>query len=974
MAKRVISEYYTFDPSTKTVTIPNRIIPREHLLLVVHSTSNTVLYNFSDPDLGLPSYICPFSSTGTRFTLSADTSTYGSGDALLIMEDIPEERVTVAEVMQDPTNKIRVAAPESLIDTDFEYGLQPIKWESLTTLNNIPAYFYRGGANSLNITAGGVQGGNQTPRSTMTVTTATAHGLNTSDVVNVSYTTNTDAEGSFVVLTVPSTTTFTYTAKGQINGNVATSATTIQGGANFDISGTPLRFITGLITSDNGAASPGSILTVNTTGKHGLSPGAPLFINSATTTTINGAYNVLDVPTPTSFRYQTPGVQTGSVSPTSGSVVIFPRPEANFVHRPSDGGVMINTNNVQQGIAAIRQSRRYFRYQSGKGLQMSTGTKLTPSYDINTISSIGTSVTIAIQQNTSFASGVTIVVEGVEVNAGAINPYNGTFTIAAVSSLSTSRTFSFFTTTSSTDTAPGGAQAQVTIRNWRGASNRVGIFDAQNGFYFEYDGQTLFAVRRRSIRELSGTVTATTGSTTVTGVNTKFHKQLTVGDYVVIRGQSYLVVAIDSATSLEISPAYRGATVSGVRMNITENVRTPQSQWNLDRCDGTGPTGYNLDITKMQMCYIDYTWYGAGFCRFGFRTTNGDVVFCHKVANNNVNNQAYMRSGNLPARYEVTNIGPFTRLLSGSTSNFGVNLASGDTTIVIDDAEYWATSGTIQVQQGANVEIMTYSTKTFNSTLNAWNLGGINRRQFGANTSNLTFIPSEFEGGTLGTSSQCSVVYITCDCAPMIMHWGTSVIMDGGFDQDRNIQFAYAKTAGALTIAANTSVALLSLRLAPSVDNSITGQFGAREIVNRMQLQTKSMGLVANTSVQVLGILNPTTFGGTNAPALPGAWTITSVVSTIGIASLAQVIDHTGTTVTVTGGEQIFGFVAGAAGDTYDISEVRDLGTSIVSGDGSTRTPGYPNGPDILTIVVRNTNAGPAVLSNLRLSWTEAQA
>lgn len=973
MAKRIVSEYYTFNPATRTITIPDRIIPREHLLLVTNVATNTVLYNFSDPDLNITSYTCPFSSTGTQFVLNYDTSAMGTSNAISILEDIPEDRVTVAEVMQDPTNKIRVAAPQSLIDTDFEYGLQPIKWESLTTLNNVPSYFYRGGGNSLNINPGGVQGGNQSPRSTMTVTTATPHGLTTSDVINVSYTTNTDAEGSFVVLTVPSTTTFTYTAKGQINGNVTLSATTIQGGANYDVAGTLSRIITGLITSDNGAASPGSILTVVTTGKHGLAPGAPLFINSATTTTINGAFNVLDVPTPTSFRFQTPGIQTGTVSPTSGSVVIFPRPEANFVHRASDGGVMINTNNVQQGVAAIRQSRRYFRYQSGKGIQMSTGTKLTPSYDINSISSIGTSVTIGIQQVPSIASGVTIVVEGVEVNAGATNPYNGTFTVTAVSSLSTSRTFTYNMTTSSTDTAPGGATAQVSVKNWKGASNRVGIFDAQNGFYFEYDGQTLFAVRRRSIRELSGTITATQGATTITGVNTKFHKQLTMGDYVVIRGQSYLVVAVDSATSLEISPAYRGATVSGVRMNITENIRTPQSSWNLDKCDGTGPTGYNLDVTKMQMCYIDYTWYGAGFVRFGFRTTDGNVVFCHKVANNNVNNQAYMRSGNLPTRYEVTNIGPFTRLISGSTSNFGVTLASGDTTMVVKDAEYWASSGSIMVSQGTNVEIMTYGGKAFNSTLNAWNLTGLNRRQFGANTSNLSFVPSEFEGGTAGTSSQCGIAYITCDCAPMIMHWGTSVIMDGGFNDDRNIQFAYAKQAN-VTINANTSIAILSLRLAPSVDNSIGAQFGNREVVNRMQLQTASMGFVANTSVQVLGILNPVTFGGTNAPTLPGAWTITSVVSTIGVGSLAQVIDHTGNTVTVSGGEQIFGFVTAAAGDTYDISKVRDLGTSIISGDGSTRTPGYPNGPDILTIVIRNTNAGPAILSNMRISWTEAQA
>jgi hypothetical protein len=97
-------------------------------------------------------------------------------------------------------------------------------------------------------------------------------------------------------------------------------------------------------------------------------------------------------------------------------------------------------------------------------------------------------------------------------------------------------------------------------------------------------------------------------------------------------------------------------------------------------------------------------------------------------------------------------------------------------------------------------------------------------------------------------------------------------------------------------------------------------------------------------------------------------------VSTIGTASLAQIIDHTGNTVTVTGGEQIFGFVTNQGADNYDISQVRDLGTSIISGNGSQKTPGYPNGPDILTIVLRNTTATAQNIANLRISWTEAQA
>ena len=37
---------------------------------------------------------------------------------------------------------MRVSEPQSLIDTDFEYGTQPTKWETITLLNGRPTAFY----------------------------------------------------------------------------------------------------------------------------------------------------------------------------------------------------------------------------------------------------------------------------------------------------------------------------------------------------------------------------------------------------------------------------------------------------------------------------------------------------------------------------------------------------------------------------------------------------------------------------------------------------------------------------------------------------------------------------------------------------------------------------------------------------------------------------------------------------------------
>jgi len=994
MAKRIIPDYYQFDPINKRITIPNRVFQRQQLLLVVNESSNTVLFNFSDPDLYATSYTAPYSSSatsiGTQFTLAYNTTAMNTTDTISIMMDEISEFLTTTEVLQDPTNKLRTASPQSLIDTDFEYGLQPIKWEAYTTLCNYPSYYLKSGGNSLNVVALVADGTN--PRSLATLNTgAIAHNLNTGDLVSIQYAAQYVANGVFPVLNVLSSGSIQFRLKGSATGTLVSSYTQVQGGSLFDSNNQTsvlalstnqgISFTTTTLDTLGGGGSGATVL-VNTAYKHGLNPGSPILVNSSATTTANGVWFIYDVPTPTSFRYQMPGYSAGSSSTIidTSIITLAVRPEANFVHRAPDGGIMIASQNLQHGIAGIRQTRRYFRYQSGKGIQLSTGTKFAPNYEIAGVSSIGTTAVLTIAEAVTIGSGCTIQVEGVKVNAGTTNYYNGTFLVQDVYQSSQIITYTMAGTPA--DKIPGANPTPyASVKNWQGAVVRVGLFDAQNGFYVEYDGLNWYVVRRSSVRELMGQATVTNGSSIITGsafLSPKWSKQLNPGDYIVIRGQNYLVNAIDSDTQIQVSPAYRGPTLQNVRVNLTQNLKVPQTSWNIDRCDGSGPTGFTLDPTKMQMVYIDYTWYGAGFIRWGFRTTDGNVTYVHKMQNNNVNNVAYMRSGNLPARYEVNNVGPCTQLVgNNTTSTGGAFLAAQTDTLLVKDGTYFPNSGTVILIQGTtSTEVLSYTAKTAVSisgdTYHA--LTGLSRRLLGASTSNSTFLPTEFFGGTAGFSSICSVNYITCNTAPIVMHWGSSVIMDGGYDDDRSVAFAYTKQGAGLNVPANTSIALLSIRLAPSVDNSQTGQFGVKDIVNRMQLQTRSLGIATNTSVQILGVLNPSFPASATKPTFPGDWSVTSLVVSIGTGSLAQIIDHTGTTTIIQGGEQIFGFVTGNSADNYDISRVRDLGTSILSGDGSNKTPGFPNGPDVLTIVIKNSGGAPAQVNNIRLSWTEAQA
>lgn len=103
-----------------------------------------------------------------------------------------------------------------------------------------------------------------------------------------------------------------------------------------------------------------------------------------------------------------------------------------------------------------------------------------------------------------------------------------------------------------------------------------------------------------------------------------------------------------------------GSTLSVViRSKATGSVvDTPvtQANWNIDKMDGTGASGINIDTTKGQIFFIDFEWLGVGRVRFGF-FINGIPYYVHHVNHANISSTVYMSTPNLPLRYEITNSG-----------------------------------------------------------------------------------------------------------------------------------------------------------------------------------------------------------------------------------------------------------------------------------------------------------------------------
>ena len=584
-------------------------------------------------------------------------------------------------------------------------------------------------------------------------------------------------------------------------------------------------------------------IKVEFTDNHGLVPGdtilAAITSSGGGHDLCSGPFYVNEVPSLTSLLYT--ARTTGNVS---GSLAgkIYPRTDSFYRHRPFDGGVQLGTGSPAHGAQAVRQSKKYIRYQSGKGIMYTTGALFAPNYDLRSAISNGTAVGSIITLKTDdlnhgFQVGAQVQIRGITSTG-----YNGHYVVASIID---EITFTVIATQVLQHTnAEFGDQPVVSLYKWKGATVRAGAFDDQNGIFIQYDGDVVSCGLRSSTYQIAGTVTATPDSNTLNGTNTKFTEQLKVGDRIVIRGMCHLVTEIDDDSTLYMNPDYRGVTtVSNVKAALTKEILIPQSQWNIDRADGTGKSGYNTDITKMQMMGFQYSWYGAGFIDWMFRGPDGNFVFLHRLKNNNMNNEAFMRSGNLPVRYEVIN--------EGARGRVAIAMDSSQETMTLEDGTLFPSSGTLIM----NNEIINYNNKSGNL------LTGLTRAATHTNFaggSQRTYTAGDAISHTRGSG----VVLLSTTATPQINHWGSAFLTDGGFDEDRGYLFSWQEKE--IEISTDKS-AIFLIRLSPSVSNSVTGDLGERELINRAQLLLKNIeittqGGTASQGVIVEGVMNPKNF------------------------------------------------------------------------------------------------------------------
>jgi hypothetical protein len=297
--------------------------------------------------------------------------------------------------------------------------------------------------------------------------------------------------------------------------------------------------------------------------------------------------------------------------------------------------------------------------------------------------------------------------------------------------------------------------------------------------------------------------------------------------------------------------------------------------------------------------------------------------------------------------------------------------------------------------------------------------------------------------------------------------------MDGNFNGDEGFSFTYNRSNYGLPATAGASQTAFLMRLAPSVSNSVIGDLGQRDLINRAQLTLETLTVnVSAGRYLVTGILNPNNIdsantawaglnnagggfqpsftqfavaprysnestGGVQAAPLntvggfqrSGVMTLSAAVRTFSGLSLTNISSSgTGANVTVqlqagkttysttttsitvqnpgtgyavgdtvkilgtalggsttandlfltvaavsadvTGGERLFAIPIQATGvNNLDLRQIKQIGQSSIPGTGT-----YPNGPEVLAVVITALSAQSGPVGEIQLSFQESQA
>jgi len=255
----------------------------------------------------------------------------------------------------DPVTKLRVSQPQTMMDTDFEYGLQPTKWETVELINNTPSFFSASGdttiPNLLDVTT--TAGSRE-----VKVTTSLPHGLAVGIPLNVTGTKSLTADGAYIINSVPDSTTFTYLGKQNqlTTASIIDLYTSLITGQFFQGSQIKIADSEGIVTN----AASVSTLTVTTDSPHGFGVNTPFYFLNLNST-VSQEFDASNTGAKTFDSSNTATAQSFDGSNSLTKVVI------NLNNTPIAGGAtsaIVTVNTTTDTISVSHSTENFV----GKGI------------------------------------------------------------------------------------------------------------------------------------------------------------------------------------------------------------------------------------------------------------------------------------------------------------------------------------------------------------------------------------------------------------------------------------------------------------------------------------------------------------------------------------------------------------------------------------------------------------------------------
>jgi len=137
------------------------------------------------------------------------------------------------------------------------------------------------------------------------------------------------------------------------------------------------------------------------------------------------------------------------------------------------------------------------------------------------------------------------------------------------------------------------------------------------------------------------------------------------------------------------------------------NTYINQANFNVDPLNGTGPSGFTIDQTKINVFRISYGWLGVAPVTFQVLKPDGTWIVFHRIEYPNSETTPHIENPTLPIRAFVTN--------SGNTSDLQLRTVCWNASIVGEDTflrQFIAGTENVLIDSTSDLPIFTIRNKT----------------------------------------------------------------------------------------------------------------------------------------------------------------------------------------------------------------------------------------------------------------------